>query len=63
LGKLRLTSERDRQNINQASTTSGICPYQKALKKSYFHSLTRDISFSKCPAKKNILFQAANEVG
>lgn len=36
---------------------------RKALRKSYFHPPNKRHLFSKLPAKRNILFQEANEVG
>lgn len=62
-GKLLLTSEKDRENANQASATSGIFLEQKSLKEELFSSPNKRHLFSKLLAKRNILFQEANEVG
>lgn len=63
LGKRLLTSEKDRENVNQASTTNGICPNQKSLKEELFSFPNKRHLFSKLLAKRNILLPEANEVG
>ncbi|KAL6045463.1 hypothetical protein STEG23_004004, partial [Scotinomys teguina] len=61
LGKLRLTSEKDRENVNQAPITNGIYPKQKNLKEELFSFPNKRHLFSKLLAKRNILLQEANE--